>query len=72
MPMWGTTKADAADKPKHLVDDTDAPKEVQKAECTGILESEADGKNGSGWTMPAGGCGNVDAQREVIVCCKLS
>ena len=75
MPLWGVRQSEADDKPKHLVDDVNAKKEVQKDECVGVKKTDVGGKvgsepgtnRGSGWTMPAGGNGNPNADREVIV-----
>ena len=63
MPLWGTNKDESGDKPKFLISGSDGPKEVRLSECTGVLAAAGP----SGWTMPAGGNGNVDAQREVLV-----
>ena len=60
MPLWTATHDDEG-RPKWLVNDDNAPRETRLSLCTGV--------DTQGWTMPAGGSGNVGAQREVIACC---
>ena len=69
MTLWGSRKQ-TGNEPKHLIDDANAEKEVRKARIDGSTPAETAGDKAghAGWTMPAGGNDNPNAQRECIVC----
>jgi hypothetical protein len=86
MPLWGKSKGTVADKPKYLSTDTNADVEVRKDLCVGAQPADVGTTAGgtrvpvaapgagligdAGWTQPAGGNGNPNAKREVLVCLK--
>lgn len=67
MALWGATDQ-SSDKPKWLT-------ATEKTDCLGADETETTASSKimhQGWTVSAGGNGNPDAQRETLVCVKLS
>ena len=60
MPLWGTTATAATNKPKFLTDDVNSKYDITKVRATN-----------RGWEQRAGssatGCGNVNAQDEILV-----
>lgn len=70
-PLWGTTDK-VTNKPKFLTDDQNAPDNMKKQECVGLDDDEIDFDDSvaqhAGWTVPAGGNDNTDAQRETLAC----
>ena len=67
MALWGATDQ-SSDKPKWLTT-------TEKTDCLGADETETTASlkiMHKGWTVSAGGNGNPDAQRETLVCVKLS
>lgn len=70
MSLFGSVDQ-ASDKPKWLT-------AAEKTNCLGAdaTETAVQATSGKvahqGWTVPAGGNGNVNAQRETLVCCHIT